>query len=118
MKEIDGIEKLSRECNFPTIVGTVIAKSEFKSKIESELMDWLESDEESLIIASQSFILWCAILDESWGNLVSNQYNYRNKDWIVNFLLGLPYGKNTFEILNRMYMEVTEVYSKKVNRYY
>ncbi|GEM_PF-632121 len=118
MKEIDGIEKLTRECNFPTIVGTVIAKSEFKSKIESELMDWLESDEESLIIASQSFILWCAILDESWGNLVSNQYNYRNKDWIVNFLLGLPFGKNTFEILNRMDKEVTEVYWKKVNRYY
>ncbi|KKG14621.1 hypothetical protein EO98_18500 [Methanosarcina sp. 2.H.T.1A.6] len=118
MKEIDGIKKLTRECNFPTIVGTVIAKSEFKSKIESELLNWLESDEENLIIASQSFIFWCAIVDESWVNLVSNQCSYRNKDWIVNFLLGLPFGKNTFEILNRMDKEITEAYWKKVNRYY
>lgn len=115
---INGIKQLVTGCKLPDSAGDVIAKSKLRNDLEPELLNWLETDECGLVTASQSFIFWCAIFDESWVNFVSNQYSYKNKDWITNFLLGLPFCQNTFKILNQADKEVTETYWKKVNRYY
>lgn len=118
IKGTDGIRELTIKCNFPDIVGTIIAKSEFKSNIESEVLDWLESEDEGLITASQSFILWCAVVDENWINSIFNQFSSRSKHWIVNFLLGLPFNQKTFEILSISEEEIINDYWKKVKSYY
>lgn len=115
---IDGIKRLVTGCTLPDQVGHVIAKSELRNTLESELLDWLETDESSLITASQSFVFWCAIVDESWVNLVSNQCSYRSKDWITNFLLGSPFRQYTFKILNQVDTEIATAYWRKVTHYY
>lgn len=114
---IDGIKRLVTGCTLPDQVGYVIAKSELRNILESELLDWLETDEDGLIIASQSFVFWCAIVDENWVNFVSNQCSYRSKNWITNFLLGLPFRQYTFKILNQADKEITKTYWEKVTRY-
>ncbi|KAF5043162.1 hypothetical protein DSECCO2_505080 [anaerobic digester metagenome] len=118
VKGTDGIRKLAAECKFPDIVGTVIARSELKSSIQSEVLDWLENIDKNLITASQYFILNCAVVDEGWVNSVSNQCNTRSKDWVANFLLGLPFNQNIFRLLSSFEKDITEAYWKKTKRYY
>jgi len=113
---IKGIKQLITSCNFPKIAGKTIANLELRNNVESELLNWLES-EDALKAASQSFILSCAIADRNWVKVVFDQSKNWSEDKIVNFLSGLPFNKDTFDILSQLDGKITEKYWREINSF-
>jgi hypothetical protein len=81
---------------------------------ESELL--LEG-EDSLITASQSFIFSRSIVDKKWVEEIFIQSKSWCEDKKVNFLLGLPFGEDTFKILSQLDGNIDAKYWKKIKRY-
>jgi len=115
---IDGIQQIASACTSPESIGYAIAYSELRSFLENDFLSWLDNKNERLILVSQSFISACANIDKGWVDSVLKESDAWSKDKLTNFLLGLPFGQDTFVILSNTDEKVNERYWKKNRNYF
>jgi hypothetical protein len=110
LKGIEGIEELTRESNYPTLIGYVLPRSKYPRDFEIKLEDWIERNDAKLLevvrmyIASKQGNMW-AYMEE----LLAHNSNWSTKIK-VNLLLSLPAEKRTFVIVDKQNDEIQNDY--------
>ena len=115
---IDGIQQLSISCGDPGFIGHAVANSDLRASLENEILTWLESEEDGLLFVARSFVSACANIDKGWLKNVTEQSGSWSNDKFTNFLLGLPFSQDTFEVLCKAEIEIQKQYWEKVNYYF
>ena len=115
---IEGIEELAIICNYPRIIGKTIANSKLKDSFEKNILTWLESEKEELILLARAFVSVYARQDDKWVENLFEEFHSWNEDKIFNFLISLPFEETTFKMLNQTDGKIQEKYWKKINSYF
>ncbi len=116
---IEGIKQLIKETKSPWDVGRLLANTKFTKDIDAQVLDWLNGNDESLLLAAQAYVNSKYFANRGWLETIYADYKdkWEIKKW-NNFCVRLPFIKDTFELIKKFPREVFDHYWQNVTGCY
>lgn len=119
LQKISGIEKLASDVEYPWALGKTLGDSSFADEIEELVLSWLGSDEGCFDQTTKAYVAARYRRNPDWLEEILERYkgDWADEIW-AEFCIGLPFNKDVFDFLETLPNGSSDVYWKKVNRYY
>jgi len=119
LEKISGIEKLASDVKYPRVLGKTLGDSSFTDEIEELVLSWLGSNKCCFDQTAKAYV---AARYRQNPDLLEEILERYKGDWAdeiwAEFCIGLPFNKAIFDFLKALPEGASDVYWKRVNRYY
>ena len=119
-EQILGLERIAKIIQFPGILGNSLGNVNFADQAESTILSWLSSENLLLIQTARAYVSATFFKRKNqWLSILQTRYSksWSDRTW-ASFCLGLPFGKDLFDFLQKFEEPARKVYWENVSRYF